>query len=115
MDRIPETQMESWGKCQIEGLSKKLGMVRDVIEKRGGATTFEVAEELGWSVHCVSGKITNLKDRGKLRDSGQRKIHQTATKRTVIIWEACDIIVEKPSRTLCTTCCGSGYLTVGSA
>lgn len=107
MARSRDTQRESWNKCKHEGLSEKNWKVREVIRQRGGrAASFEIAEHLGWSFHCVTGKITNLCDEGKVRDSGQRTVNPKSG-RSVILWETCNI---KPfvKRRKCLRCHGTG-------
>lgn len=89
LGRIPQTQLESFQRCLAEQPMKKVEMVEAAINHLGGeATTFEVADLLRWSVHCVSGKITVLQDQGRVRDTGRTKPHNTRnSKREVAVWQ----------------------------
>ncbi len=106
--RATDTQRESWDKLQHEGLSEKRWRVRSAIARRGKAAAFQIANDLGWPFHCVTGKITNLCDAGKVRDTGRTTLNP-ATNRNVILWEACDE-EPRPRRGTCPTCHGSGHV-----
>jgi hypothetical protein len=89
MNRIPNTQLESFKQYLNENPQSKEEMVHSAIDHLGGeATTFEVAELLRWSVHCVCGKITVLQDKGRVADTGKTKTHKTLNaSREVAIWK----------------------------
>lgn len=89
MERIPPTQIESFKQYLNENPQSKEQIVHSAIDHLGGeATTFEVAELLRWSVHCVCGKITVLQDKGRVADTGRTKTHKTLNaSREVAIWK----------------------------
>jgi len=89
MNRIPQTQIESFKQYLNENPQSKEQIVHLAIDHLGGeATTFEVAELLRWSVHCVCGKITVLQDKGRVADTGRTKTHKTLNaSREVAIWK----------------------------
>ncbi len=58
-----------------ETLSYKEGLVLGYIKGFGdrGATTDELAEEMGWTPNQVSPRVSELKSKGKIYKSGTRK------------------------------------------
>jgi predicted ArsR family transcriptional regulator len=54
-------------------LAARQSAVLEVIRRQGGATCAEVAQALGLAMHAVSGRITELRLQGRLRDSGARR------------------------------------------
>lgn len=81
---IPETQKESW-----EKLSRFLGdrhkQVLKAIEPQG-STLFELKDKLKLPTHYISGRLTELSRKGKIFDSGERKINPNSNKRA-IVWK----------------------------
>ena len=97
MPSKPQTQLESWDKLQEEGLPDKRSLVYRVIRActPPGAALFQVASVLGWPVHCVSGRITELAHIGYIRDSGKRQMNP-ATGRRAVIWIVCEAQPDLP-------------------
>ena len=58
-----------------------------LIKARGsaGATLHEIAAELGVHPHQISGRISELKSKGRLRDSGLRRTTPSGRKAAVLI------------------------------
>lgn len=61
-----------------------LGLIEANIEEHGGATSWEISQELGILYPTASSTVRDLQDKGLLRDSGHRRI---ATKKEAIVWE----------------------------
>ena len=80
-----DTQLDSWNKVQ-RSLGKRQREVLEVVKVRNGAAGFEVASVLHRQTYTVLPRITELSDRGFLKDSG-RRVWNPVTRRSVIIWE----------------------------
>lgn len=85
--QIPDTQLTAWDELQntVEG---KRAIVFDVIKNsKKGATLFEIQKALGWSVNRISGRVTELQQDDRIRDSGKRRANPESG-RNAIVWEA---------------------------
>lgn len=80
----PDTQLESWDETRKK-LPRNRAAVLAVIERFGGAPLWKVAAELGWPVHWVSGRITELRRLGLVSDSGSRRANP-ATGKSAVVW-----------------------------
>ena len=84
--QIPDTQLSAWDEIQntVDGKRK---IVYDVIKNsKKGATLFEIQKALGWSVNRISGRVTELQQEDKIRDSGKRRANPESG-RNAIVWE----------------------------
>ena len=89
MNRIPQTQIESYH--SIQDLGKKQYNVYAAVRMQDGATSCEIAELLGWQINCVVSRVNELvkleyleagkprlnKKTGKMNISWQVKIPET--------------------------------------
>ena len=70
-------------------LQKDLGRNQQAVFKQikrlKKAALFEVTESLGWPINCVSGRITELKTQGKIKEVGTK--FNPVTRRTVTVYE----------------------------
>jgi len=70
-------------------LRKRQGEVLRAVQELGGfATSYEVAERLGVPLHTISGRITELKEKEVLLDTGDRKErkNKNGTRSSFIVW-----------------------------
>jgi predicted transcriptional regulator len=84
---IKDTQRHAWEWLQ-EKLPKKRAAVFGAIlssDYRGGATIYEIAEDLKWPINCISGRVTELADAGLIHDSQQRRNNRYSGK-PCIVW-----------------------------
>lgn len=83
--KMPETQFESYKKLWPT-IGRKQREVLSVIQRSPcGLALFEISESLGWPLHCVSGRVTELKDVGLVQDSGKREYNRK-TDRYATVW-----------------------------
>jgi len=83
MRRTRETQLSAYAEIK-DTLSEARGIVLRAINKDGGATTFEIAKLLGWPINRVSGRVTELCDKGAAIDSGERRINPESGKKCIV-------------------------------
>lgn len=79
---VRDTQQEAWG-----ALNPKIGERQAVVLselQRGPATLFELTERLMLPVNRVSGRITELHDKGMIADTGTRRINPQSGKRGIV-------------------------------
>lgn len=79
-----DTQLQAWHDKQ-QDLSRSQKLVLSALARGGPSTSFEVARILGQPINRISGRITELREKGKIKDSGERTINPDSGKR-VIIW-----------------------------
>lgn len=88
MNRIPKTQIDAFK--TLKNLPNKRQVVYSEIGNSGiGMTLFELSGSLSWTINRVSGRVTELKDRGLIVDSGDRRVNPESGKRA-IVWKASD-------------------------
>ena len=81
---IPDTQMDAFRDIK-PSLPEKRQQVYSVIASRPeGMALFEVAKALRWPVHCVSGRITELREAGYIEDSGKRRVNPDSGKAAIV-------------------------------
>ena len=71
MPRIPDTQRAAY-----EDLLPKLGEKRAVVYLAildKPSTLFELEARLGWPINCISGRVSELKDRELIESRGRRQ------------------------------------------
>jgi predicted transcriptional regulator len=83
MRRTQETQLTAYAEIQ-DSLSEARGKVLRTISKNGGATTFEIAKLLSWPINRVSGRVTELCDKGAAIDSGERRVNPESGKKCIV-------------------------------
>lgn len=85
-DLISDTQRAGFehirGKRQVLARNK----VFDFIRRMNGATLFEICFGMKWAINRVSGRVTELKDEGRVFDSGLRRKNPTSGK-PGIVWK----------------------------
>lgn len=93
MSRYPATQIDAWISIQ-DSLPSSRREVFQVISQAGeqGVSTVAIAETLHWPINCVSGRITELRNGGVVRDSGRRCMNPSGKK--AILWT----VVEPPKQ-----------------
>lgn len=82
MPRIPETQREAYDDL-IPKLGEKRAVVYLAICNRP-STLFEIQARLGWPINCISGRVTELKDRELIEERGRRQNPNTG--KWGIVW-----------------------------
>ncbi len=81
--KIRKTQVESLKKTQVNiGLKQKT--VYSVIKSKGKATNKMIARQLGWDINRVTGRVTELVNKGMVTSDGTYKDKET--NRTVTLW-----------------------------
>jgi hypothetical protein len=86
MTDIPDTQLEAWGDLLLTIGSKRQVVLNIIDNKPNGATLFQIADILDWPINRVSGRVTELKDMGKIIDSGERLVNPNSGKKA-IVWK----------------------------
>lgn len=87
MKQIPETQLAAWEKIQPTTEDKRTIVFEVIKNSKKGATLFEIKNTLGWSINRISGRVTELQDDDRIRDSGKRRVNPESG-RNAIVWEA---------------------------
>lgn len=85
---FPDTQLRAWRDLQPH-LGERQAQVYDVIAgcQDYGATIFEIANRLKKPPNEVSGRCTELRFKGQIRDSGGRR-YNPRTRKGGIVWVA---------------------------
>lgn len=80
-----DTQIQAWDSIQ-EKLPASRNIVFRSIQLHGefGITTYGLSAALGWSINCVSGRVTELCKSGLVRDSGRRGVNPSGKK--AVLW-----------------------------
>jgi len=84
---IRDTQIESWESVRKNLSERQLRVFETLIVSKNGLPLFRISEWLGWPINSVSGRVTELSDRGMIVDSGSREVNP-ATGRRAIVWKA---------------------------
>jgi len=81
-----KTQVDSYKKLVESGtIGNKQKKVYKTIKSLGQATNRMIANDLGWDINRVTGRVTELVNLGMVSDSGTFK--DTETNRTVTLWK----------------------------
>jgi len=83
--RIRKTQIASFKQTKVNIKSKR-DQVYNILKAKGTATNRMIAKYLGWEINSVTGRVTELVNKGRVTDSGTFKDKQT--NRTVTLWKA---------------------------
>lgn len=83
--KIRATQVNSLKKLQPT-VGKKQKTVYGVIKHHSPTTNRNIAHVLGWEINRVTGRVTELVNKGMVKASGT--IFDKNTNRTVTTWEA---------------------------
>ena len=71
-------QLESW-KAIIPTLGDKYReVIQAMVQLNGNATLFEISSKTGKQIHCVSGRISELKDKKIIFATQYRRINPTS-------------------------------------
>lgn len=83
--QISDTQRESWKEIR-KSLGEMQQRVFEIIQDYSthGATLFEVCKRLGKPPNEVSGRVTELCDARKIRDSGERRCNPRTRKKGIV-------------------------------
>jgi predicted transcriptional regulator len=81
-----ETQVQAFESLQ-ETIEQKREKVLSAIRANGGATLFQLVGILNWPVNRISGRVTELKNQGKIYDSG-RRLQNPSSGVKGIVWMA---------------------------
>tara|TARA_A100000172_G_scaffold80048_1_gene68544 strand:+ start:1557 stop:1841 length:285 start_codon:yes stop_codon:yes gene_type:complete len=83
--KYPKTQIESYEKI-LESLGVKQAKVLQVVKNDlKMATNRMIANKLGWEINRVTGRVTELVNRGLLQSAGTYEDKET--NRTVTLWK----------------------------
>tara|TARA_R100000030_G_scaffold100177_1_gene92635 strand:+ start:381 stop:641 length:261 start_codon:yes stop_codon:yes gene_type:complete len=81
-----KTQVDSYKKLVDSGtIGNKQKKVYKTIKSLGQATNRMIANDLGWDINRVTGRVTELVNLGMVSDSGTFK--DMETNRTVTLWK----------------------------
>jgi len=81
-----KTQVDSYKKLVESGtIGNKQKKVYKTIKSLGQATNRMIANDLGWDINRVTGRVTELVNLGMVSDSGTFK--DMETNRTVTLWK----------------------------
>lgn len=91
MNTVPHTQLESWDKLQ-GSLENRQEVVFQAISAAGdqGLTLFELVKLLGWPVNRVSGRVTELAAKGKIKNYDLTRVNPESGKRG-LVWFDCRV------------------------
>jgi len=80
-----DTQMNAWDSIQAELPASRLRVI-EVIAQAGpfGITTIGISNALRLPINCISGRVTELADKGHVKDSGRRGINPSG--KPAILW-----------------------------
>ena len=82
---IRKTQVDSLKKLK-QTIYGKRKAVYNILLRKGSSTNRMIAKSLGWEINSVTGRVTELVNKGRVTDSGTFKDKQT--NRTVTLWKA---------------------------
>lgn len=86
-DIITDTQRDSWNGTQKVMGEQDTRVLSLIKEAKDGLANFELCELTGRPAHGISGSLTRLKLREKIRDSRVRALNPNSSK-AQIIWKA---------------------------
>ena len=81
---IRKTQVDSLKQLEPT-VSGKRQQVYNVIKSKGQATNRMIAQELGWDINRVTGRVTELRDKNLVTYAGDYE--DAETNRTVNLWK----------------------------
>ena len=81
---IRTTQVNSLKK--LKNIDGKRKTVYDIIKSKGKVTNRMIAQELGWDINRVTGRVTELVSLGMVTTDGTT--YDSDTNRTVTLWKA---------------------------
>lgn len=85
--QVPDTQLTAWEEIQRTAEGKRKIVYEIIKASKKGATLFEIQKALGWSINRISGRVTELHQDDRIRDSGKRRANPESG-RNAIVWEA---------------------------
>ena len=71
---------------QLKNLDGKRKTVYNIIKSKGKVTNRMIAQELGWDINRVTGRVTELVRLGLVNTN--ESIYDNQTNRTVTLWKA---------------------------
>ena len=71
---------------QLKNLDGKRKTVYNIIKSKGKVTNRMIAQELGWDINRVTGRVTELVRLGLVNTN--ETIYDNQTNRTVTLWKA---------------------------
>jgi len=81
---IQQTSLESY-KALLPTLSERQQIVLEVIQQHPGMSNHDIARYLNWEINCVTPRVSELRDKGRI-DLCSFKIDRI-TERKVMTWE----------------------------
>ena len=86
MNQISDTQLAAWKAVQ-SNLGERQEKVFNLILNSDGMTAWEIADTLGVQQNFITGRITELKEMGLIKDSLKRRKSSISRKfQTVYVW-----------------------------
>ena len=86
MKNVSATSRQSYKQLiESKTIGRKQAKVYKTIKSLGQATNRMVANDLGWDINRVTGRVTELVNLGLVTDSGTYKDRET--NRTVTLWK----------------------------
>ena len=84
MNKVRKTQVDSFNELQTE-INDRQKSVYSVLTVHGNCTNREIAKYLQWDINRVTGRVTELVNKGMVNAHGTKFDHET--NRTVTVWK----------------------------
>jgi hypothetical protein len=93
------TQLDTWSAIQETLPERRAAVLRVIRKYPKGVALFQIADELGWTINRVSGRVTELCEMGFVKDLNSRVLNPKSGKQC-IAWQYCPSLQpEKKRRT----------------
>lgn len=89
MNTAPHTQLEAWDQLQgsIEN-KRELVFYAISVAGKNGLTLFELVKLLNWPVNRVSGRVTELSQKGKIKTNNLTRINPESGKKGLVWFDS---------------------------
>ena len=77
-----DTQAQAFAEIQESLGEKQLKVLSSI--KKNGSTCYEISQNLNWPINRVSGRITELCNKNKIKDIGERRVNPTSGKNNIV-------------------------------
>jgi len=81
---MEQTSLDAFESIQEELTTKENKVFEAISELGGEATLYDIKSYLNWEVNCISGRITGLRKKKRIADTGKRGLSPSG--RGCIIW-----------------------------